>query len=100
MENIKEKNSNKIIITISKESENDELFDILMNAEKAPFQLPRHIMFPSGKKDFARRARMLMLAGIDFLKEKYPEEVKIETSENSSKSTKTRDSEKETYANF
>lgn len=65
--------NDKLIITISKEGDEDELFKILSNDGKVPFKLPSHIMFPSGKKEFARRAKMLMLAGIDFLKEKYPQ---------------------------
>jgi len=68
----KEKINKKLLITISQESENDELFNILNGTSKLPFNLPNHVVFPGGKKEFARRARMLMLAGLDFLKEKYP----------------------------
>lgn len=68
-----EKSNNKLLITISQENEDDELFNILNGTNKLPFKLPNHVVFPSGKKEFARRARMLMLAGMDFLKEKYPD---------------------------
>jgi hypothetical protein len=64
----------KLIITISRDDEQDELFNILLYEGKLPFKLPSHIMFPSGKKEFARRSKMLMLAGIDFLREKYPQD--------------------------
>lgn len=64
---------NKLLITISQEGKDDELFNILNGSSKLPFKLPNHVVFPSGKKEFARRARMLMLAGMDFLKEKYPD---------------------------
>jgi hypothetical protein len=67
-----EKINKKLLITISQESENDELFNILNGTSKLPFNLPKHVVFPGGKKEFARRSRMLMLAGLDFLKEKYP----------------------------
>lgn len=62
----------KIIITISNNDDCDELFDILVNDGSLPFKTPAHLMFPKGKKEFARRAKMLMLAGVDFFKEKYP----------------------------
>jgi hypothetical protein len=68
-----DESKNKLLITISQENDNDELFNILNGTNKLPFNLPNHVVFPSGKKEFARRARMLMLAGMDFLKEKYPE---------------------------
>ncbi len=75
-----EKNNNKLLITISQENDNDELFNILNGTNKLPFKLPNHVVFPSGKKEFARRARMLMLAGMDFLKEKYPD-LQVNTNE-------------------
>ncbi len=93
--NNNEKSNNKLLITISQEGKDDELFNILNGSSKLPFKLPNHVVFPSGKKEFARRARMLMLAGMDFLKEKYPDlginNTEIKPVVNTSKELKTKE---------
>lgn len=62
----------KILLSLDKD--NSELVRFL-KLETIPFELPKFVELPKGEKELSRRAKLLMLAGLEHLKEKYPKKV-------------------------
>lgn len=65
-----------------KEVEEDpELIDFLKNGV-GDFELPKFINIPKGERAMTNRARMLMIAGLESLKQQFPKENKVKITNN------------------
>lgn len=66
------KEPKRIIVQIL--NDDSEVVRFLKSGE-GDFELPEYLDFPMGKMDVSKRGKRLMLAGLSYLKEKYPRKV-------------------------
>lgn len=71
-------NLETLIVRIAKEQSrpaDQELIQVLTeeDMDQLPFELPEFFEWPSGPQSVSRKGRLLMLAGIKYMKERYPQ---------------------------
>lgn len=64
-----------ITVKFYEENEDPELFRFLKEGE-GDFEIPRYFPIPKGERSTTHRVKILMLAGLEALKEKYPKKNK------------------------
>jgi hypothetical protein len=64
-----------ITIKFNENDEHEELIKFLKEGE-GDFEMPKYFAIPKGERSTSQRARILMLAGIEALREKYPKNIK------------------------
>jgi hypothetical protein len=64
-----------ITIKFNENDEHEELIKFLKEGE-GDFEMPKYFAIPKGERSTSQRARILMLAGIEALREKYPKNTK------------------------
>lgn len=67
-----------ITLKFNESEEKDDLVKFLKDGE-GEFELPIYFSIPKGERAMSQRARMLMLAGLEALKDKHPKKIKSET---------------------
>ncbi len=74
-----------ITLKFDENEEQEELIKFLKEGA-GDFELPKYFPIPKGERSMSQRARLLMIAGLESLKEKYPKNVvsmKMKNFENS-----------------
>lgn len=63
-------------LKFKEEEEDQEVINFLKNGV-GDFELPKFINIPKGERAMTNRARMLMIAGLESLKQQFPKENKV-----------------------
>ncbi|MFW7379165.1 MAG: hypothetical protein ACOH5I_10190 [Oligoflexus sp.] len=86
-------NLETLIIRINKEqnrNQDREVIQVLTeeNTDELPFELPEFFDWPTGPQSVSRKGRLLMLAGIKYMKERYPKAIETTTAESIAKASR------------
>jgi hypothetical protein len=68
-----------IHLKFKEDEEDQELINFIKNG-LGEFDLPKFVNVPKGERAMTNRARMLMIAGLESLKQQFPKENKIKIS--------------------
>ena len=65
-----------ITLKFNENEEQDELIKFLKEGD-GDFELPKYFTIPKGERSMSHRARLLMIAGLESLKEKHPKKTPL-----------------------